>query len=332
MSPFIHLHVHTEYSLLDGAIRLNDLLDRVKELEMDSVAITDHGTMFGTVEFYEKAKKAGIKPIIGCECYVAPRKLSDKSAQDKAGMRHLVLLAENEEGYKNLCQMASIGQTEGFYYKPRIDRELLTKHHKGLIALSACLHGEIPHLILDNNLDKAYELANFYADLFGEGRFYLEVQDNGIVAQEKVNQGLLEMHNKLGIPLVATNDCHYLSSNDAEAHDVLLCIQTSKTLDEKNRLKFDTDQLYFKTPDEMVAAFKDYPNAIENTRAIAERCNIEFDMNTYHFPVFDTGPDKTPDDVLDEMAHQGLDNILETLKKDTPDLMPHTDPTVFARP
>jgi DNA polymerase-3 subunit alpha len=320
MSPFIHLHVHTEYSLLDGAIRLNDLLDRVKELEMDSVAITDHGTMFGTVEFYEKAKKAGIKPIIGCECYVAPRKLSDKSAQDKAGMRHLVLLAENEEGYKNLCQMASIGQTEGFYYKPRIDRELLTKHHKGLIALSACLHGEIPHLILDNNLDKAYELANFYADLFGEGRFYLEVQDNGIVAQEKVNQGLLEMYNKLGIPLVATNDCHYLSSNDAEAHDVLLCIQTSKTLDEKNRLKFDTDQLYFKTPDEMVAAFKDYPNAIENTRAIAERCNIEFDMNTYHFPVFDTGPDKTPDDVLDEMAHQGLDNILETLKKDTPDL------------
>jgi DNA polymerase-3 subunit alpha len=320
MSPFIHLHVHTEYSLLDGAIRLNDLIDRVKELEMDSVAITDHGTMFGTVEFYEKAKKAGIKPIIGCECYVAPRKLSDKSAQDKAGMRHLVLLAENEEGYKNLCQMASIGQTEGFYYKPRIDRELLTKHHKGLIAMSACLHGEIPHLILDNNLDKAYELANFYADLFGEGRFYLEVQDNGIVAQEKVNQGLLEMHKKLGIPLVATNDCHYLSSNDAEAHDVLLCIQTSKTLDEKNRLKFDTDQLYFKTPDEMVAAFKDYPNAIENTRAIAERCNIEFDMNTYHFPVFDTGPDKTPDDVLDEMAHQGLDNILETLKKDTPDL------------
>jgi DNA polymerase-3 subunit alpha len=320
MSPFIHLHVHTEYSLLDGAIRLNDLIDRVKELEMDSVAITDHGTMFGTVEFYEKAKKAGIKPIIGCECYVAPRKLSDKSAQDKAGMRHLVLLAENEEGYKNLCQMASIGQTEGFYYKPRIDRELLTKHHKGLIAMSACLHGEIPHLIMDNNLDKAYELANFYADLFGEGRFYLEVQDNGIVAQEKVNQGLLEMHKKLGIPLVATNDCHYLSSNDAEAHDVLLCIQTSKTLDEKNRLKFDTDQLYFKTPDEMVAAFKDYPNAIENTRAIAERCNIEFDMNTYHFPVFDTGPDKTPDDVLDEMAHQGLDNILETLKKDTPDL------------
>jgi len=320
MSPFIHLHVHTEYSLLDGAIRLGSLIQKSLEYEMDSVAITDHGTMFGTLEFYEKARKEGIKPIIGCECYVAPRTINDRSNLDKAGMRHLVLLAENYEGYQNLCQLASIGQTKGFYYKPRIDQELLKKYHKGLIAMSACLHGEIPHLFLENKSDAAYDRAKWYLELFGEGNFFLEVQDNGIIEQEKVNQALLEMHHKLSIPLVATNDCHYLSSDDTHAHDVLLCIQTGKTLNETNRLKFNTDQLYFKSPDEMVASFKDYPNAIENTRMIAERCNIEFDMSTYHFPVFDTGPDKTPDTVLEEMARQGLDHILTQLKKENPNL------------
>ncbi|MBF0451234.1 MAG: DNA polymerase III subunit alpha [Candidatus Magnetomorum sp.] len=318
MSPFIHLHVHTEYSLLDGAIRLNSLIDKALEFEMDAVAITDHGTMFGTLEFYEKAKKAGIKPIIGCECYVAPRTINDRSPQDKSGMRHLVLLAENYEGYQNLCQLASIGQTQGFYYKPRVDKDMLQKFHKGLIAMSACLHGEIPYMLLNNQTDAAYEKARWYIDLFGENHFFLEVQDNGIVEQEKVNQALLEMHHQLSIPLVATNDCHYLSSKDTHAHDILLCIQTSKTLNESNRLKFNTDQLYFKSPDEMVASFKNYPNAIENTRAIAERCNIEFDMSTYHFPVFDTGPDKTPDNVLDEMARQGLARILPQLRKENP--------------
>ncbi|KPA18482.1 DNA polymerase III subunit alpha [Candidatus Magnetomorum sp. HK-1] len=320
MSPFIHLHVHTEYSLLDGAIRLSSLIDKAREYEMDSVAITDHGTMFGTLEFYEKAKKANIKPIIGCECYMAPRTIKDRSPQDKAGMRHLVLLAENEEGYKNLCQLASIGQTQGFYYKPRIDKELLEKYHKGLIALSACLHGEIPYLLLNNKTEDADERARWYMELFGEDHFYLEVQNNGMVEQEKVNHALLDMHQRLSIPLVATNDCHYLSSNDTHAHDVLLCIQTSKTLNESNRLKFNTDQLYFKSPDEMVASFKNYPNAIENTRHIAERCNLEFDMSTYHFPVFDTGKNKTPDEVLDEMSRQGLEDILTQLRKENPNL------------
>jgi len=320
MSPFIHLHVHTEYSLLDGAIRLDALINQAKAFEMDAVAITDHGTMFGTVEFYEKANKSGIKPIIGCECYVAPRSLKSKTPMDKAGMRHLVLLAKNMEGYQNLCQLASIGQTDGFYYKPRIDKDLLKNHYKGLIALSACLHGEIPHLMIENKEKEAYDLARYYMDLFGPEHFYLEVQDNGIIEQEKVNQGLLKMHHELGIPLVATNDCHYLSKDDYHAHDVLLCIQTSKTLNETNRLKFDTDQLYFKSPDEMMASFKDYPGAIENTRAIAERCQIEFDMKTYHFPLFDTGPGKTPDSLLEEMAQQGLANILANLRKENPDL------------
>jgi len=320
MSPFIHLHVHTEYSLLDGAIRLNELVKKAQEFEMDAVAITDHGTMFGTLEFYEKTKKAGIKPIIGCECYVAPRTINHRSPQDKEGMRHLVLLAENYEGYQNLCQLASIGQTKGFYYKPRVDQEMLTKFHKGLIAMSACLHGEIPRLFLNNQIDAAYQKAQWYVDIFGENNFFLEIQDNGIVEQEKVNQALLEMHHKLSIPLVASNDCHYLSKEDTHAHDILLCIQTSKTFNESNRLKFNTDQLYFKSPDEMVASFKNYPNSIENTRLIAERCNIEFDMSTYHFPVFDTGENTTPTEELEKMAWQGLDQIFIQLRQDNPDL------------
>ena len=320
MSPFIHLHVHTEYSLLDGAIRLNDLLNRVQEFDMSAVAMTDHGTMFGALEFYEKANKAGIKPIIGCECYMAPRTRNDRTQIDKEGLRHLVLLASNNEGYRNLCKLATIAQIEGFYYKPRIDRELIQKYNKGIIALSACLKGEIPQLLLKGNIEKADETALFYKDLFGENGFYLEIQNNGILEQEKVNQMLLEMHQRLNIPLVATNDCHYLKMDDVDAHDILLCIQTSKTKNDKDRLKFDTDQLYFKSPDEMVDYFKDYPDAIENTLAIADQCNISFDTKTYHFPVYKTGSDKSADELLEEMALEGFERILVRARTKNPNL------------
>ncbi len=210
MSDFVHLHVHTQYSLLDGAIRLNPLFDRVAEYNMDAVAITDHGTMFGAVEFFEQAGKKGIKPIIGCECYIAPRRLTDKTPIDNRGMTHLILLCESQEGYQNLCKLVTVAHLEGFYYKPRIDKELLKEHHRGLIAMTACLHGEVAMRIQENRLAGADDAARFYQNLFGEENFYLEVQNNGLPEQEIVNEALFDMGNRLSIPMVATNDCHYL--------------------------------------------------------------------------------------------------------------------------
>ncbi len=315
---FIHLHVHTQYSLLDGAIRIDDLLKRVSEFGMNSVAITDHGTMFGAVEFYEKANKAGIKPIIGCECYLAPRSLKDKTPQDAKGLSHLILLAENKEGYRNLCRLASVAQLEGFYYKPRIDREILREHSKGLIALSACLHGEIPTLITKDRIDEADDVARMYLDIFGEGNFFLEVQNNGIDIQEKVNLGLLEMSERLSIGLVASNDCHYLNKEDVRAHDVLLCIQTGKTVHDSNRLKFRTDQLYFKSREEMHASFGKYPGALDNTVDIAKRCNLEFDFDTYHFPKFDLKATQTEEQIFEEKAREGFRSIIRRIKLKNP--------------
>jgi DNA polymerase-3 subunit alpha len=242
--------------------------------------------MYGTIEFYEKAYGAGIKPIIGCEVYVAPTSRFDKDPRQKTGAYHLVLLAKNDRGYKNLCRLVTVAHLEGFYYKPRLDKTILSECNDGLIALSACLHGEIPRLIQAGRPEKAAEVARDYESMFGEGNFYLEVQNNGIEAQETVNRALLEMSQELSIPLVATNDCHYLDRDDARAHDILLCVQTGKTVREENRLKFRTDELYFKTPEEMKTAFHDYPNAIENTIHISNRCNLELDLGTYHFPRF----------------------------------------------
>jgi DNA polymerase-3 subunit alpha len=264
-TDFVHLHVHTQYSLLDGAIRFDELFKRSTELGMKAVAITDHGTMFGCIEFYEKALKSNIKPIIGCECYVAPRRLSDKTPQDHKGISHLILLAENNEGYKNLCKLVSTARIAGFYHKPRIDKALLQKYSSGLIGLSACLNGEIPRMITAGNMDKADDAARQYCQILGDGNFYLEVQNNGIDIQENVNQALFDMSQRLSIPLVATNDCHYLNREDVKAHDVLLCIQTGKTVQMTNRLKFGTNQLYYKSKPEMSAYFKDYPAAIANT-------------------------------------------------------------------
>jgi len=310
---FVHLHVHTQYSLLDGAIRIDPLLERVIEFGMNSVAITDHGTMFGVFDFFEKAKKAGIKPIIGCECYVAPRRIKDKTPQDHKGLSHLILLAENQEGYRNLCRLASIGQLEGFYYKPRIDKTLLKEYHKGLIGLSACLQGEIPKIVQTNRLEDAENAVREYLDILGEGNFFLEVQNNGIESQDVVNQAFLELGQKHSIPLVATNDCHYLDKEDVRAHDVLLCIQTAKTIYDKERLKFRTDQLYFKPKEEMHAYFKDYPNALENTVDIAKRCDLSFDLDTYHFPNFEADLEGSIEDLFEKKVRQGFESRIKTI-------------------
>ncbi len=327
MTDFVHLHVHTQYSLLDGAIRIEPLLERVKTYGMDSVAITDHGTMFGTVEFYEKARKAGIKPVIGCECYIAPRSIADKTAQDNKELSHIILLAENEDGYRNLCKLATIAQLEGFYYKPRIDKDILKDHTKGLIALSACLHGEIPRRIKDGRQEAADEAARFYLRLFGEGNFFLEVQNNGIDIQDHVNQTLLDMSRRLSIPMVATNDCHYLDQDDVLAHDVLLCIQTGKTIHDAERFKFRTDQLYFKSRDEMVADFKSYPGALANTVDIAKRCNLEFDFKTFHFPKYESESDRSADDIFDEKTRKGYARVWRQIQKKHPaqDEKPYQD-------
>lgn len=319
-SNFVHLHVHTQYSLLDGAIRIDPLLKRVADFDMEAVAITDHGTMFGAMTFYEKANKAGIKPIVGCECYMAPRRLTEKTPLDKTGLSHLILLAENQEGYRNLCKLATIAQLQGFYYKPRIDKEVLKDHIKGLIGFSGCLHGEIPKLIQENRIDKADEAARFYLDAFGEGNFFLEVQNNGIDIQEEVNQALLDMSRRLSIPLVASNDCHYLDKEDVRAHDVLLCIQTGKTVHDTDRLKFRTDQLYLKSKSEMYSAFKDYPGALENTVEIANRCNIEFDYNSYHFPKFETSSNQTVDELFGQKVRDGFKPIFKQIKTKNPDV------------
>jgi DNA polymerase-3 subunit alpha len=319
-ADFVHLHVHTQYSLLDGAIRIDRLLKRVADFNMDAVAITDHGTMFGALTFYEKAKKAGIKPIIGCECYLAPRGLNDKTSLDKSGLSHLILLAENQEGYRNLCKLCTIAQLEGFYYKPRIDKKVLKQHSKGLIGLSACLNGEIPRLIQEGRIDQADNAALFYLDTFGEGNFFLEVQNNGIDVQETVNRALLDMSQRLSIPLVASNDCHYLDKADVRAHDVLLCVQTGKTVHETDRLKFGTDQLYLKSTAEMYDAFRDYPGALENSVNIAKRCNLEFDFNSYHFPKFDVSSDHTVDEFFEQMVRDGFKAVLQRIKTKNPDI------------
>jgi DNA polymerase-3 subunit alpha len=321
---FVHLHVHSQYSLLDGAIRI-DNLQRALDFGMNALALTDHGTMFGAVEFFQKATKAGIKPIIGCEMYVSPRTRFDKTPLDNKDLSHLILLAENQEGYRNLCKLATAAQLEGFYYKPRIDKDILRECCKGLIALSACLHGEIPRRIQEGRIGPAEEAARSYVDIFGENNFFLEVQNNGIDIQEKVNQALRDMSRRLSIPLVASNDCHYLDKDDVRAHDVLLCIQTGKTINDNERLKFRTDQLYFKSREEMYTSFADYPGALSNTVDIAERCHIEFDFNTYHFPKFDTTDGQNVEELFEQKVLKGFHRKLNHLKSKQPRL----DETIY---
>ncbi|MCX7724203.1 MAG: DNA polymerase III subunit alpha [Thermodesulfovibrio sp.] len=310
-SEFVHLHIHTEYSLLDGAIRIDELVEQAKRYNMPAVAITDHGNLFGVVEFFKKATQAEIKPIVGCEVYVAPQSRFDRTKINKdPGMPeeasfHLTLLVENEEGYRNLTRLVTLSYLEGFYYKPRIDMELLSSHHKGLIALSGCLKGEIPYNIVYKNIERAENTAKILKDIFGEN-FFLEVQSNSLPEQTIANKGLIEISKKLDIPIVATNDCHYLHRSDAKAHEILLCIQTGKTIKDEKRLKFQTDEFYFKSPEEMYLAFKETPEAIKNTLEISERCNFKLKLGEYKLPKYNVPYGYTEEEYLRKIAHEGL--------------------------
>lgn len=306
MTSFVHLHVHTQYSLLDGACRITDLIKKAKDMGMDSLAITDHGVMYGVIEFYKEAMKQGIKPIIGCEVYTAARSRHDKVNELDGSQGHLVLLAKNMTGYKNLIQLVTIGFTEGFYYKPRVDFEILEKYHEGLIALSACLAGDIPKAISNGNYEKAKQLAYKYNGIFGEGNFYLELQDHGIKEQKIVNQQLIKLSRETGIPVVATNDIHYINKEDAEYQDVLLCIQTGKTIDEEDRMKFEGSEFYLKSADEMQELFAYIPEALSNTVRIAEQCNVEFEFGKLHLPSYQVPEEYTPFEYLNKLCYEGL--------------------------
>ena len=283
---FAHLHVHTEYSLLDGACRIPLLVKRVKELGQNAVAITDHGVMYGAVDFYKACVAEGVKPIIGCEVYVAPRRRTDRVHEYDAEARHLVLLCENETGYRNLCRLVSAGFLEGFYIKPRIDKELLQAHTEGLIALSACLAGEVPRLIRGGDYAGAKAAALEMAEFFGPDNYFLEIQDHGLPEDREVIQGLVRIHEETGLPLVATNDAHYLTRSDAKMQDTLMCIQMGKTVDDPGRMRFETEEFYIKSEEEMATLFPDYPQALENTQRIADRCQMDFQFGVHHLPEF----------------------------------------------
>lgn len=302
---FTHLHVHTEFSLLDGSAKIKELAARCKELGMDSLAITDHGVMYGCIDFYKACKAEGIKPVIGCEVYIASKSRFDKEASEDNFYYHLVLLAKDNKGYSNLTKLVSYGFTEGFYKKPRIDFELLEKYHEGLVALSACLAGPVARTVLRVGYDKAKEMALKYFNLFGDD-FYLELQDHGMPEQQQVNQALIRIHEETGIPLVATNDSHYIKAEDAEAHDILLCIQTGVTVNTPNRMKYEGGQFYLKSPEEMYSLFPYAREACENTVKIAEKCNVEFEFNKYKLPHFDVPEGYTPLKYLTELCEKGI--------------------------
>ena len=303
---FAHLHVHTEFSLLDGACRITELIKRLKELGQTSVAITDHGVMYGCVDFYRACVKEGIKPVIGCEVYVAPRTRFDKVHELDSEARHLILLCKNEEGYRNLSYMVSQANVEGFYIKPRIDLDLLREHHEGLIALSACLAGEIPRRLRTGDYAGAREHALMMRDMMGEGNYYLEIQDHGIPEQRQILPDLYQLSEETGIPLVATNDAHYIRREDAVAQDVLMCIQTGKTLDDPRRMKFETQEFYIKSEDEMRALFPEHPEAIENTVKVVEQCRMDFEFGTYHLPEFQYPEGYNADSWFDKLCADGF--------------------------
>ncbi len=312
---FTHLHVHTQHSLLDGAIRLSDLLEKCREHGMKSVAVTDHGAMYGALEFYTKAQEYDIKPIVGCEFYLTSSNRKERSA-NAGPLFHLILLAMNYQGYKNLMKLASIAQFEGFYYKPRIDKEVLREHNDGLIALSACLRGEVPWYLAKNDMETARTKAAEMTAIFGD-RYYFELQENGIPEQKAVNKGLQQLGTELGIKLVATNDCHYLNREEAHAHEVLLCIQTGKTITDPNRFKFSSDNFYFKSPDEMKKLFDYCPEAITNTQEVAERCNLEIRFGDYHFPEFPVPEGETLDSMFTKACWDGLEKRFEQIRETT---------------
>ncbi len=307
-SSFVHLHLHTQFSLLDGANQIEPLVQQVKSFGQPAVAMTDHGNMFGAVEFYRKAKDAGVKPIIGCEAYMA---LGSRLAKKDSGLAHndyyhLILLARNLTGYQNLIKLVSKAYLEGFYYKPRMDKEILKDHHEGLIALSGCLSGEIPYLIGQKDMAGAMAVAGEFQEIFGKEHFYLEVQANGLDHQRVANAGLMEIHKKLGIPLAGTNDCHYLKKEDSHPHELMLCLQTGKTLSDPNRMKFDTDQLYVKSTEEIAPAFAEFPGAASNTCRIADACDLELALNKTHLPQYKVPDGYTRESYVEHLAIEGL--------------------------
>lgn len=306
--PFVHLHNHTEFSLLDGAARINNLVKRAKELNMPALAITDHGVMYGIINFYQACKKEGIKPVIGCEVYVAARSRHDKEARKDDAAYHLILLAENQKGYENLCRIVSIGYLEGFYYKPRVDWEVLEQHHEGLICLSACIAGEVPDLLLQRRKNDAYALAKKYRDLFGQENYFIEIQNHGIPEELEILPQLVDLAHDLEIPLVATNDLHYVNKEDAKIHDILLCIQTSKTVDEENRMRFYNDSFYLKSPQEMEELFGQWPEALANTEKIAGRCEVDFQFGNLYLPDYEIPEGFNLDSYLVHLCQQGKDN------------------------
>lgn len=314
-SDFVHLHLHTQYSLLDGMIRLEDLFKKAREYKMPAIAITDHGNMFGAIDFYQHAYKHGVKPIIGCELYVAPNKLTDRTASGESA-KHLIVLVKNAQGYKNLMKLTTAGYLKGFYYRPRVDKELLKECHEGLIASSACLHGEIADLIMRGNIEEAKKVARHYQDIFGEDNFYLEIMENGIPEQKIANAGLLEISSELSIPLIATNDCHYLERDHAEAHDILLCIQTGKTIKDADRMSLSTDQFYFRSPEEMHQLFSLTPEALSNTVSIAERCNFSLETGKFYLPNFEIkNPEESLNEYLERKAREGLEKLFPVILK-----------------
>ncbi len=302
---FAHLHVHTQYSLLDGACRIDRLIPAVKDKGMRHVAITDHGVMYGVVDFYKRAKAEGVHPVIGSEVYVAPGSMEDKTSAQR-DYAHLILLCENRTGYQNLTMLSSLGFTKGFYYRPRVDLDLLRRHSEGLIALSACLSGDVPKLLIAGRYDEAVNMALLYRDIFGEGNYFLELQDHGIPEQRLVNEGLVRISRQTGIPLVATNDAHYLGREDAEAQEVLMCIQTGKTLADEDRMQMKTEELYLKSPEEMAALFPYAPDALARTVEIAKRCEMEFELGVYHLPAFAVPEGETAEHRLRSLCEAGL--------------------------
>jgi DNA polymerase III subunit alpha len=306
MAEFVHLHLHTEFSLLDGACRIGELLDRAAELKMPAIAVTEHGNMFSAVTFHDEAKKRGIKPILGCEVYVAPGDRRDRSGTPGETANHLVLLSETTEGFHNLMKLVSSGYTEGFYYKPRIDKALLAQHSRGLIGLSSCLKGEVATGLRTDQARKALEAAAQYRDILGAGNFFLEMQYQGIEEQKIVNAGLLPIARDLEMPLVATNDVHYLKHTDVHPHDILLCIGTGKNASDEKRLRYHGDQFFLKTSEEMERVFGDHPEALRNTMRIAERCDVDIPRDVHHLPEFDVPPGFTTASYFEHTVRQGF--------------------------
>ena len=326
---FTHLHVHTQYSLLDGSNKIEEYVARVKELGMDSAAITDHGAMYGCIDFYKAARAAGIKPIMGCEVYVAPKSRFDRELGNQEDRYyHLVLLAENNVGYANLMKIVSKGFVEGFYYKPRVDLELLEKYHQGLIALSACLAGEVPRYLVRGMYQEAKEAALRYQQIFGEGNYFLELQDHGIPEQQTVNQQLMRLHQETGIELTATNDVHYTYAQDATAHDILLCIQTAKKLDDEDRMRYEGGQYYVKSPQEMAELFPYALEALENTHKIAMRCNVEIEFGVTKLPKYDVPQEYTSWEYLNKLCREGLERLYHPVTEELKDRLQYELDTI----